>query len=760
MTQNLVPNPVQNPPAPMNTSSNSQKGSSSALFADPTFVAIHDAFLLGWSLVELRSRILIAAVEAFKTDPTSSPPAQPSQPAGPPVVLNPQIKEVVDQASYLVESLLKDVINIIKNFPQPQKTETDFQILPTDLVDNAWLTSVWRALFQNIVAAHKSCLPEGDTGNTLYDPPDESAISYLYPTSTPDYTKFGITSITQLPDPFRLYDVMRRALNCLTLLLTDPRDSLIPDNIRQLQDPLLKSITNNADASSENQSDKNVGIKVLSGLTVTFLMQWDGYVRENLSASSNVANNEIMLTAYEAGRSLAGLSWSVSAVAAPLENTVQVAGQDQEKLKDLAQKLSDAWLNAFDARDIAHIQYQISALSTALDDACYRVNTDIQRPDPKATPVQPNPALPSQAIHAITHSLDYWQRSVELMCVPSPDKIAVQPSAAPPPTTPATQPLKVPSLNWELSRKLRRKLVEQAQAWQALLLCQQTLQDFTGQKVTQRILQDCIANFEDAVRTAEVEIKATVTRETQSWLETHRPIVITAIVLGVLLLVILVATGVFLYQTGQLQGLATALTLVGGGILGLFSAAIGRLNTFLSPAPAPTGQAAGTPGTPDTSSLAQRLEGLGIFGLAGSALASSFREAYAQITIDFADLNHSVAITFPLVELFIEHSLENIGATLTSGTTASSSGGNSPPADNLIRDGYDFLTKVIWTKQDRDDEIQRIARAAFGPLGLFLGAQVSSAKKAITDQAAKALKPAGQPGSPKVGNRTGGSTVN
>jgi hypothetical protein len=282
---------------------------------------------------------------------------------------------------------------------------------------------------------------------------------------------------------------MRRALNCLTLLLTDPRDSLIPDNIRQLQDPLLKSITNNSNASSDNKSDKNAGIKVLSGLTVTFLMQWDGYVRENLYASSNVGNNEIMLTAYEAGRSLAGLSWSVSAVAAPLENTIQVAGQDQEKLKDLAEKLSDAWLNAFDARDIAHIQYQISALSTALDDAYYRVNTNIERPDPKATLVQPNPALPSEAIHAITNSLDYWKRSVELMCVPS---------------TPASQPFKVPSLNWELSRQLRGKLVEQAQAWQALLLGQQTVQDFTSEKVTQRILQDCIADFEDAARINQV----------------------------------------------------------------------------------------------------------------------------------------------------------------------------------------------------------------------------------------------------------------
>ncbi len=731
MTQNLVPNPVQNAPAPTNTASSSpKKGISSALFTDDTFVAIHDAFLLGWSLFELRSRILIAAVPAFTTNSASSAPAQPNQPASPPVVLSPQITDVAGRASEFVRLLMNDVINIVESLRQAQKLVADFQRLPTDLVDNIWLTSVWHALFQNIVAAHKSCLSGGDTGNTLYDPPDESAITYLYPKPTPDYTRFGITSNTQLPDSFRLYDVMRRALNCLTLLLTDPNDSLIPDNIRALQDPLLKSITNNDNVSSRNSSDKNAGIRILSGLNVTFLMQWDSYVRENLYASSNVGNNEIMLTAYEAGRSLASLSWSLSAVAVPLENAVQAAGQDQERLKDLAQKLSKAWLNAFDAHDIAYVQYQISALSTALDDAYYRVNTNIQRPDPKATLVQPNPALPSQSIHAITNSLDYWQRTVELMCNPS---------------TIATQPPAVPPLNWERSRKLRGKLVEQAEAWQSLLLCQQTLQDFTSEKVTQRILQDCIADFEDAARAAEDEVKAAINKQAQSWLETHRPIVITAIILGILLLVLLVAAGVILYQTGQLQGLATALTLVGGGILGLFSAAIGRLNTLFSPAPASTGQAgqtAGTPGTPDTSSLTQRLEGLGLFGLAGSALASSFRDAYAQITIDFAGLNHSVAITFPLIEFFVEHSIENIGATPTSTPAASSTSGVAQATDNLIRDGYDFLTKVIWTQQDRAEEIQRIARAAFGPLGLFLGAQVSSAKKAITDQASRAASQA------------------
>ncbi len=159
MTQNLVPNPVQNAPAPTNTASSSpKKGISSALFTDDTFVAIHDAFLLGWSLFELRSRILIAAVPAFTTNSASSAPAQPNQPASPPVVLSPQITDVAGRASEFVRLLMNDVINIVESLRQAQKLVADFQRLPTDLVDNIWLTSVWHALFQNIVAAHKSCL--------------------------------------------------------------------------------------------------------------------------------------------------------------------------------------------------------------------------------------------------------------------------------------------------------------------------------------------------------------------------------------------------------------------------------------------------------------------------------------------------------------------------------------------------------------------------------------------------------------------------
>ena len=75
-----------------------------------------------------------------------------------------------------------------------------------------------------------------------------------------------------------------------------------------------------------------------------------------------------------------------------------------------------AWLNVFDEPTIASIQHQISALSTAMDGAYYRVHTDIPRPNGNTTQAAQNLDLPSQGIQAITYSLDYWKRAVKKIC--------------------------------------------------------------------------------------------------------------------------------------------------------------------------------------------------------------------------------------------------------------------------------------------------------------------------------------------------------
>src|SRR5204862_4386720 len=63
-------------------------------------------------------------------------------------------------------------------------------------------------------------------------------------------------------------------------------------------------------------------------------------------------------------------------------------------------------------------------------------------------------------------------------------------------------------------------------------------------------------------------------------------------------------------------------------------------------------------------------------------------------------LNHNVAISYPLLEFFIT---------------------NSPDISDDVKDGYYFLTNVVWTSKEREEELDRVARAAFGPLGALIG---------------------------------------
>jgi len=93
-----------------------------------------------------------------------------------------------------------------------------------------------------------------------------------------------------------------------------------------------------------------------------------------------------------------------------------------------------------------------------------------------------------------------------------------------------------------------------------------------------------------------------------------------------------------------------------------------------------------------------------MFGLAGEAIVTAFQNAYKQILIGFDDLNHYVAISYPLIDFFIMH---------------------SPQIDEEIKDSYIFLTKIAWTKDEQREEIERVARAAFGPLGALIGPRLN-----------------------------------
>ena len=85
-------------------------------------------------------------------------------------------------------------------------------------------------------------------------------------------------------------------------------------------------------------------------------------------------------------------------------------------------------------------------------------------------------------------------------------------------------------------------------------------------------------------------------------------------------------------------------------------------------------------------------------------MEQALENGYKQILIEFDYLNHNVGITFPLIEFFVWEEIKFGG--------------------NAIEDGYDFLVNVFWTDTDRQEEIQRVTRAALGPIGMFVGASL------------------------------------
>ena len=72
----------------------------------------------------------------------------------------------------------------------------------------------------------------------------------------------------------------------------------------------------------------------------------------------------------------------------------------------------------------------------------------------------------------------------------------------------------------------------------------------------------------------------------------------------------------------------------------------------------------------------------------------AFERGYEQIRIELDGLNRSVAVAYPLIEFF--------GLTFRWQSEAV------------------FLTNIIWSGMEREVEIKRVMRAAFGPLTLFI----------------------------------------
>lgn len=689
--------------------------------------AVRDAFSMGWSIQELRSRVLLEVPDEQPVDNAKSSTSATGDAtkatavnvtdvnatsaittsANATAVKTTAVNATSSNGSAAHPSALSDILSVLKMiFPSVLSPSSQAQGGQSSFNKSLARTSQWRSLFVRIAATHCICFPKSTTENTPYDPAPtpslESRLPYLYPSTGPDYALIGIKGVgnDNIGDAalanFTLYDTVRRSLNCLTLLHTRPEESLVPDIICAYQQQIVASVfsrplvpddtaasdvtvikqgTTVVQQSLEEEAtlilhaymsetavgpspdELNAAMRILSFLTIRFLDSWDGFLRENFYVGGQLKNNELELLAYEAGRSLAALSYGTSLVTSPLERACRQNPGNKDKLDALA----TAWTNIFEDVLINTIQRQISALGPSLDEGYYAFK-NIHRPAPGE---KPGPDIPSRGIHALTYNLEYWKRTITWMYQPSSD------------------------VTIEMWQELRQALVAQSGIWQSLILGEQTLRSFSTGSVTKKIINDLMVDFENAMR-----------EQSGNTLNRYRtPLIVGAVVL----LVILGGGLVLLALTGQLQSVTAVIGLVVGSVVTFVSAALTRVGSVFSPATNGKSSTAST--STNASSVEQRLSG--ILGATEATAISIFQNAYNQILLEFDDLNHYVAISYPLVDFFL-----TMAPQMQQGQV-------NLPVNQVIKDADIFLTQIVWTSEEQQEEVKQIARTAFGPLALL-----------------------------------------
>lgn len=669
--------------------------------SDPVAGAVIDAFMLGWDITELKARLRIA-------------------------------NELTQARQQAAEHATDEGLPAVSG----NKVEQS-------IGDRGMLASKWRALFVQIASIHCRRFKDSTTKGTFYQPPSglwAEDLPYLYPPGAfppaippvaldpaePQYAGLGLAGdpavvgcdLTQ----FTLYDATRRALNCLILLYATSEDSLLAETIAAYQQQLIGRVPG-VTANADDHTKSCEAVTTITQDAVLLLTAWESYLREQYYAGgtldkgltlpdgSQIPGNPIAeQNGFEAGRSLAALAWNVSTEVAVDECRERADGTSPA----LSAKLRTSWCAALSQHNILAAQHAVAALSTALDDAYYRASGQCAPAGADDTAAGNgggtfNPDLPSSVCAIVNRSLDFWQRAVEWLAKGSKPECSYTPC---------------------LSANLHNALIEQSNVWQGLMTGQQKLQAYTVESIMHQLLRNVSQQFQDeAVSRIQQASKAELKRFRKElfW--------IASVVAGVL--VVVVGIGILWISVAhpRLSSLDPngiwsmfALGPILAGLLGIRAARTPAAASGSTGQGAAAGAAAvataaqkdassASGATPAASSAAAPgglLHELGSWaGKAGSLLYSMWQAAYEQVRREFAFLNHVVGVAYPLVECFV---LSSEG----------SGGGDRTVQVADIKTDYEFVTQVIWSSDDRKQELEDIVATALQPLRLAIGAGVSA----------------------------------
>jgi hypothetical protein len=592
------------------------------------------------------------------------------------------------------------------------------------------LVSVWRSLFNRIAILQNKAFPTCTTALTLYEPPDKTVLPYLFP-EAPDYASIGIPLGKSLDgnillENFKLYDVTRRATNCLSLLYVDPLSSLIPRQTEKNQKNLIEAILNaakNPDGgggsmdNTENKArlreeaeldfsifknatdDRMRAIVILTERLVKLLNAWDGYLRENYYSSGHLPNDETELIAYEAGRSMAILSWGLTLDTSAIDKLDSLTPEQQQKASQ------QAWQQAFREEFVNRLQQQISALNAFLD-AGFATKSKLATLTSKDDKVafEVDPQRPRNIINAVKTSMEYWRQTIKLI------------------TNEKDENVKARNQDWESFKKLRLALIEQTSIWQMLITGKQDLRSYNVERVTQKIMQDISSelqkrlssDFKGNLHKAQAVVKDLTTEVTEfakgglnTLFQSAKQILVPAcVVIGVLVLLILGAT-IFDWGAG---GKTVGAGAGGAGLVGLITTVLGFFNLRKEKAtqqeniekkqeevqkksveqPVTNPRSGDQPGD---GNFFTQLKGAA--HQAGDFVIDAFHRAIDQIKVELTNVKYSASVSYPLIEVFAR--------------------------TYDLKSDEKFITDVIFNERDRKEEISRVVGAAFGPLSAFIG---------------------------------------
>jgi hypothetical protein len=591
------------------------------------------------------------------------------------------------------------------------------------------VASLWRVSLSRIALVHAQVFATSNTDKTFYAPQAKMP-GYLFPEAgDADYTHFSLLNAKgdeedPLPN-FKLYDVTRRAINCLALLYVNPDDSLDGNRIEALQDALRLAIGENVSTFDAKQK--------ITVLVRKFLDAWDGFLRESYYAGGLLPDNDLEVGAYEAGRSMASLSWKITTATLDWERTLPgrtghkaASADDDPAIIEARQSAADsmvrtdgvrrAWATAFRQESIIRLQHDIVALSSALD-AAYQAK---QPANAMATSHQPmDLELPSVSIRAIKQGIEFWRRAVE-------KTLSAVCESGEKPDQASTVDVTEFNSRYAWSERMRLALTKQVIIWQTLITGQQSLRAFSTESIAQKLVNEVWEEIEGNLSTdirqamARAELAATqLADEAGEAMKTMLdkaqfllwPLGILAALVVITVIVLLVIHG----SSEQVAGASGTL-----GVAGVWAALTGWFKwrdlsdckeqadqTIASKADAT--RAASASHEAQTQSVVDKLDSVArsFTGDAMTALKNGFGQAQAELD----DLNRSVSVAYPLVDsIALERGRLDGGSGTASGAASESDTGPG---------GVSFLRDIVWTSEERVEEMKAVVRAAFGPVAIL-----------------------------------------